>query len=170
MGTITGATAVAAGGTLAPGSSPGVLNLAGGLTMADGATLAIELGGTVLGQYDQANVTGAVSLGAGATGTVLTLALSGTYTLAAFDQFVIVKNDGADAVTGLLSYGGTLLNEGDRFATTMGAKKVSISYLYNAELGVFGTGNDVLLQIIPEPGTAAALAVGLLAMLRRRRA
>ena len=52
------------GGTLSPGNSPGILNVAGDLTLTMGATYLVDLNGKAVGtQYDQTNVIGAVSLG-----------------------------------------------------------------------------------------------------------
>jgi hypothetical protein len=68
-GTITGNVQNAA--TLAPGLSPGVLNINGNYTQLASGTLAIEIGGTSAGaQYDQLNVSGTATL-AGALDTTL---------------------------------------------------------------------------------------------------
>jgi uncharacterized repeat protein (TIGR01451 family) len=51
------------GGTVLPGSSPGILRIAGNYTQGPTGTLNIELGGVVSGtQYDLLDVTGAASL------------------------------------------------------------------------------------------------------------
>jgi uncharacterized repeat protein (TIGR01451 family) len=61
-GTITG-TVSNIGGTVLPGSSPGILRIAGDYTQGPTGTLNIELGGVVSGtQYDLLDVTGAASL------------------------------------------------------------------------------------------------------------
>jgi len=50
-------------GSITPGTSPGLLTVAGALTQAAEGVLAIELGGTAAGsQYDRLSVTGAVAL------------------------------------------------------------------------------------------------------------
>jgi uncharacterized repeat protein (TIGR01451 family) len=61
-GTITG-TVSNIGGTVLPGSSPGILRVAGDYTQGPTGTLNIELGGVISGtQYDLLDVTGAASL------------------------------------------------------------------------------------------------------------
>jgi uncharacterized repeat protein (TIGR01451 family) len=61
-GTITG-TVSNIGGTVLPGSSPGILRIVGDYTQGPTGTLNIELGGVVSGtQYDLLDVTGAASL------------------------------------------------------------------------------------------------------------
>ncbi|MDX1654318.1 MAG: autotransporter domain-containing protein [Candidatus Competibacteraceae bacterium] len=52
------------GGTLSPGSSPGILTIEGDLNM-DSGVLAIELAGTEEGRYDRLAVTGSASLSGG---------------------------------------------------------------------------------------------------------
>ena len=60
-GTVTGG--VSNGGTVAPGLSPGILNVVGNYSQTAAGKLAIELNGTTVGtQYDQLNVTGTVAL------------------------------------------------------------------------------------------------------------
>ncbi len=105
-GTILGTVSVASGGTVAPGTSPGVLHT-GSINFASGAILAVEInellgsGGTD-GGHDQLDVTGTVELG-GAT-----LSLSGTYTPATTDTFSIIQSTGS--VTGTFSATTFLLN------------------------------------------------------------
>jgi Ca2+-binding RTX toxin-like protein len=124
-----GAVTVQAGGALAPGASPGVLNT-GDLTLASGATFEAELGGTTLGQYDRVNVTGAVSLG----GATLDLVPYGGFTPAAGDSFVLISNDGADAVAGAFA------GFADDVAATIGGLNYTIDYQG-------GDGNDVVLTV-----------------------
>ena len=51
-------------GTLSPGSSPGILGVAGNLTQGAAGAINVEIGGTVAGsQFDQLNVSGAANLG-----------------------------------------------------------------------------------------------------------
>ena len=52
-GIINGDIQIGAGGTLGPGNSPGSLTIDGGFTLAAGGFLALELGGTAPGQFDQ---------------------------------------------------------------------------------------------------------------------
>src|SRR3546814_4561845 len=88
------AVSVASGGSLAPGNSPGRLST-GDLTLAAGSTLTVEIDGTAAGtEYDQIAVTGSVDV----TGS--TLATTFGFTSVAGDSFVLIANDGADAVVG----------------------------------------------------------------------
>ena len=62
-GTITGPVTINAGGTLAPGLSPGITNT-GNLVLA--GIFLVEIEGTTLGtQYDNTNVTGTVNVTGG---------------------------------------------------------------------------------------------------------
>jgi fibronectin-binding autotransporter adhesin len=122
-------------GEVAPGQSPGVLN-SGSLSFTGGA-LDEELGGTGAGQYDQLNVTGTVSLGAG---TTLNTSLYNGFAPKGGDSFTIINNDGTDAVSGTFSG----LAEGATF--TVGSTVFKISY-------VGGTGNDVVLTVQSAPAT-----------------
>ena len=123
---IVGDVTVASGGTLAPGAGAGVLR-AGDLAFATGSTFAVELGGAAAGQFDQARVTGAVALNG-----ALTLQLIGGYSPGATTTFMIIENDGADAVAGTF----TGLAEGSTISA--GGASFTISY-------IGGTGNDVTL-------------------------
>lgn len=49
-------------GILAPGMSPGTLNIGGNLTLDSGSTTQIEIGGILSGEYDVLNVTGTATL------------------------------------------------------------------------------------------------------------
>ncbi len=123
-----GAASVAAGGTLAPGNSPGILNT-GDLEFSSGATYSVELNGTTVGtQYDQASVTGTVIL------ADATLAVSLGYGPAVSDSYTLINNDGNDAISG--TFNG--LAEGSTI--TIGAATLQVSY-------VGGDGNDVVLTV-----------------------
>jgi hypothetical protein len=61
-GTFTGTGTVNFEGDLSPGSSPAAVNFAGDVVLGPESTLQIELGGTALGQYDQINVAGELTL------------------------------------------------------------------------------------------------------------
>ena len=114
------------GGSIAPGNSPGILNVTN-LSFDSSSTYSIDINGTTVGtDYDQLNVTGTVAL------NNATLAISATYTPANSDAFVIVNNDGTDAITG--TFNG--LPEGS--AVTINGVQKFITY-------VGGTGNDVVL-------------------------
>jgi hypothetical protein len=84
------------GGLLSPGlSGPGLMAFNSGLNLGAGATLQISGTGTVPGsQYDQLSVTGAVSLASA------TLQVTSLPAVAPGTTFVLILNDGADAVSG----------------------------------------------------------------------
>jgi len=118
------------GGTVAPGSSPGILNSGSVDWSAGPTTFFVQLDGTTVGTtYDQLNVTGTVNI----TGA----ALSGTvgFTPAVTNTFTIINNDGSDAITGTFSG----LGEGELFM--LDGKQFRINY-------AAGTGNDVVLTYV----------------------
>ena len=155
-----GALIAMSGGTVAPGNSPGILS-AGNTDLQPGSTLALELGGTSAGvEYDRLNVTGTTTLAG-----VLNLAITGTY--ANNDLLFLLVNDGGDAISGAFSN----YAEGANF--TLGGQAWTLTYLANntgLNTGSFTGGNDVALMAVPEPGAALLGGLGLLCLLRRRRA
>jgi len=127
-GTVGTITSTAAGGGVAPGGSgTGILN-SGNVNLSAGApTFTVQLNGTTVGtQYDRLNVTGTVNLS--------NVALSGTVGFAATDglAFIIIQNDGADAITG------TFAGLAQGATTTLSGQTFTVSY-------IGGTGNDVVL-------------------------
>jgi autotransporter-associated beta strand protein len=132
-GTITGN--VSNSGTVAPGASPGTINVVGNFTST--GTLASEFTkpittATAGSNYDQVNITGGVSLG----GT-LNLSFSGTGSIADREVFTLVNNDGSDAVTGQFTNYPT---NGMTFTADGHAWVI----FYDG-----GTGNDVTLTTVP---------------------
>ena len=149
IGTL-GVTTIEAGGTIAPGQSPGVISTAN-FTLASLATYAAEIDGTTAGSgHDQIAVTGTVTL----DGT-LNAILTGSYVFG--DEVILIDNDGADAIVGTF----TGLNEGDTAIVYGGYDWIA---LYGA-----GDGNDFALRAVPEPSSALLAGLGALALLRRRR-
>ena len=131
---VTGST-VTIDGDLAPGTSPGVFQSSGDVTLAASGSYTVELGGTSPGtasnNHDQLDTAGTVTIGAGVS---LVLSLTGGYSPTIGDQFVIINNDGADAVTGTfdgLAEGATIQFNGAAYEIT-----------YQG-----GTGNDVVLTL-----------------------
>jgi hypothetical protein len=57
------------------------------------------------------------------------------------------------------THGGKVLNEGDEFISS--TQHFRIAY-------AGGTGNDVVLSAVPEPGASSLLAMGALLLSRRR--
>jgi CSLREA domain-containing protein len=85
---------VQSGGTVAPGTSPGILNT-GNVTFDSSSTFAVEINGTAAGSgYDQLNVTGTVSLSDAILGR------TGSHNPSEGDQFIIINNDGSEAING----------------------------------------------------------------------
>jgi autotransporter-associated beta strand protein len=155
-----GALTIASGGSHNPGNSPGIMNT-GDYIMA--GTLNIEaIGNTAgIGGYDQINVTGTVTL----SGILATSITSGSYVNG--DLLFILLNDGGDAIAGSFSN----FNQGDVVANYSGLDW-TISYVADSTGNAFTGGNDIALlavATIPEPRAAMLGAIGLLALLRRRR-
>jgi autotransporter-associated beta strand protein len=167
-GTIGGATTV--DGTIAAGNSIGVLSVAG-LTLNATSTLDNELGRSGSTPVsDRVNVTGSVSIASGAN-LKLTL-YTGLTAPVNNDVFFVLSNDGVDAITGVftkLNNVATTLNEGSQF--TWNSQDWKITYQANFESSSFTGGNDIALQVVPEPATWALLAFSLttVVILRRRR-
>ena len=131
--TISGAlTVTAAGASVSPGFSPGIIN-SGNLSLTAGSNVNIEVNGPIVGtQYDQLNVTGTVSLG----NANLNVGVSNLYTPSAGQTFTIVNNDGNDPVTG--TFAG--LAENDVFYS--GTTSFRISYAGGSN------NNDVVLTTV----------------------
>jgi len=128
-GTVGTITSTAAGGGVSPGpgAGTGILNSGNVNLSAGGPTFSVQLNGATVGtQYDRLNVTGTVNLS--------NAVLSGAVGFAATDgmTFIIVANDGGDAIVGTfsgLAEGATTIISGQAF---------KVSY-------IGGTGNDVVL-------------------------
>ena len=148
---ILGITNIEAGGTIAPGQSPGTITTAD-FTLQALANYDAEIDGTTAGTgHDQIVVIGAVNLAGN-----LNVALSGSYVFG--DEVILIENDGADAING--PFNG--LNEGDT-AVNFGGFDWIASY-------TAGDGNDFSLTAVPEPSSCLLAALGALALIRRRRA
>lgn len=127
-GTITGPLTVKINGVYGPGYSPGCIN-SGNLTIA--GTYEVELANlTPCTKYDQTKVTGTVNL----TGGTLSVIRFDNMVPRLNDSFIIIDNDGSDAVTGTF----TGMTQGATFVA--GGITYSISY-------TGGTGNDVVLVV-----------------------
>ena len=140
-GTVTGSVVTNSGGTIAPGFSPGILNT-GDLTLNAGSTLAIEFegdagAGVELNGHDQVNVTGTVDV----TDATLTVDVTDLIPseVNVLDEFVIINNDGGDAVTG--TFDG--FAENSVVATDLGGTGLVAIIHYAA-----GDGNDVTIEVV----------------------
>jgi outer membrane autotransporter protein len=118
-----GPTAIGYGGVLAPGNSIGTMTVNGDLMLNPGALYQVEA--NAQGQSDKVIVKGAVNL----TGaTLLVLEAAGAYKPKT--DYVIIDNDGTDAVTG----------EFDQVLNTLAFLIPSVTY-------DGGSGNDVVLTL-----------------------
>jgi CSLREA domain-containing protein len=134
-GTINSANTVTvqSGGTVAPGTSPGILNT-GNVTFDSSSTFAVEINGTTAGSgYDQLNVTGTVSL------SDAILSLTGSHNPSEGEQFIIVNNDGSEAITGEFN----TLPEGTIIPNFLGSD-------FGAQITYAGglNSNDVVLTVV----------------------
>jgi fibronectin-binding autotransporter adhesin len=117
---------ISTNGVVSPGAGAGRIETKG-LVLDSSSSLRIELKGTNAGiTYDQVNVAGVVALGNAALNATL------EFGSVVSNKFIIINNDGADAVSG--TFAG--LPEG--VTTLLGGATFRISY-------VGGDGNDVVL-------------------------
>jgi hypothetical protein len=122
--------AVTANGNVSPGANGvGTLNIVGDLTLAAGCNYNVDL--TDAGN-DQLNVTGAVDL----AGAALNVASTQT---AMYGVFVLINNDGSDAVNG------TFADMPEGASITVNGQTYSITYCYDADSSQLAAGNDVAL-------------------------
>ena len=127
---------VTANGTILPGNSPGILS-SSNVTFSATGIYRVEIAGSTPGSgYDQLNVTGTVALASAK------LQLDMSVVGVTNTQFIIITNDGVDAVTGTFSG----LAEGSTVTADNGAQ-FKISYHG-------GSGNDVMLTQITVPAAS----------------
>ena len=128
----------ATGGTVAPGTSPGLLIVNGNYTMAAPAVLSVEIGGQTAGTaYDQVRVQGDVALGNAMLPLTLTAAPAPGF------AYVIIDNLGSNPVNGTFSD----LLEGQ----TVGAVYNDATYTFVVSYAG-NDGNDVVLtETLPRP-------------------
>lgn len=157
-GTVSGAVDVKSGGTLSPGTSPGTLTT-GAVTLENGSTFLVDL---TASSGNDVLVAPSVTLGSLVTGPSLSLNITGSLTTG--QQFFIVNNTGASAVSGVFAQGATI---------TSGQYVFSIDYLADFGSQSAVGGNDIMLQVtaIPETSTwiGAALALGAIGATQRGR-
>jgi len=148
-GTVTATTAVVigSGGTLSPGNGgAGTLTLNTNLVMNSASVLQADINGSTAGTgYDQVVVNGGVTLGSGVN--LPLLSATHGYTPGLGDSYVLIANDGSDAVTGAFS----ALTEGGTVTAAGNGTLLTASF-------AGGTGNDFTLTA---PSNSAPVVTGL---------
>ncbi|TWT42287.1 hypothetical protein RAS1_34170 [Phycisphaerae bacterium RAS1] len=156
-GTASGNIVVSSGGTISPGSSIGVFNT-GGLTLAGTLRAEVDLNNGGAPQADLLEVTGTVTVAS----AVLNLLLSDLPAYIVNESYLLVANDGADAVIG--AFGSIIGLPGGYFAT------IDYAFAGTDSLGRTGDGNDIAVLLTPEPSSLLLLgAAGAMCVMRRRR-
>ena len=127
-------------GNLNPGAgAPGRLHTRN-LTADSASTLRFEIAGLVPGiAYDQFSVTGTVTLANCALDAFFAFASTGG------EQFILIDNDGSDAVVG------TFAGKPEGAPFTINGQTFAVSY-------TGGTGNDVVLKHVNTPPTVTSIA------------
>jgi hypothetical protein len=135
-------------GTVAPGNSPGALEIAGSYTQASDAALDMEIAGTAADQFDMLKVNGAA-------------AIDGLLNVSLLDGFLPSATDSFSIVTAN-SLSGTFDNvSGNKISLTGGTFDVAYS-----PTGVTLSN----FQAVPEPGSVALIALAMTAAgVRRQR-
>lgn len=153
-GTIGGATTIEAGATFSPGNSPGLMTIADALTL-EGTTV-MELGGLTSGtEYDSVSVTGLLTYGG-----ALNIISYNAYNLAQVATYNLFSLAGGSTGTfDSVSVGGLSLVEN---AGLWSAENGGLTYTFSQASGQ--------LTVIPEPAAALLGGMGMLILLRRRRA
>ncbi len=157
---------ISVSGTIAAGNGAiGTLST-GNLTVNATGALENEFGRSgVTPVSDAIAVTGTVSLLSGAN---LQLSISGSNPVNG-DIFYLVNNDLNDAVAGVftkLNGVNTTLGEGSLFSFN----SQSFQITYTATFGTsFTGGNDIAIQVVPEPATCALVGLGAVVLLWRGR-
>ncbi len=157
--------------TLAPGASPGSLELGADLALGANTTTAIEIGGTnftLNGSEDYDRIKLSNNSAVLTLNGTLSLALVNSFSLAQDQAFGIFQLESGATRTGTF----TGLGTDGSLVGNFGGLDLFITYSGNfgdsGTVATFG-GNDVVLYTVPEPEAALLGGLGLLALLRRRR-
>ena len=155
-GNLTGSVTVNSGGTLSPGNSIGTF-ATGSLSLSGTFLAEIDLNNGGAASADLLNLSGSFNI----TGGMLMLSLSNLPAAGAMGTFLLVANDGTDAING--TFGSITGLPGGVSAT------VDYAFVGTDSLGRIGNGNDLAVNIVPEPQSWALLAFGALSFLAFRR-
>ena len=121
--------------------APGILTLNGNYTHSTSGIFVAELNGSDSGVgYDSLHANGTINLEGG-------LELAGSFAPAIGDEFLIVQNDGTDAITGTFS------GFPEAFTFDRNGQQFRISY-------VGGTGNDVVVTTLTAANQAPTVNAG----------
>jgi len=134
-----------------PGDTTGTFTATGSLSLLSDANFVFELNSGTLAA-DKAIANG-VSIN---SSSVISFTDLGSTVLAMGQSFTIIDNTSASGISGAFS------NLADNSTVTIGVNQFRVSYSG-------GTGNDLVITAVPEPGTIAFLAMGGAAVLVFRR-
>ena len=158
IGTGTSSVTVNNGGTLAPGNSPGTVIVNGSAILNSGSIYAYQYTGGATAA-DLVDVNGALTITAG---TILTLQDLGVYTMG--DKFTLFAYDS-------LVGAGTFAGYADDLSYTVNGGEWLFNYNDTSAGLNGGTGAGyVTITAVPEPAAVLLGSLGMLVILRRRRA
>lgn len=134
------------GGVVAPGASPGILTCSNVNFSGVSSDFTVELSGPIAGSgYDQLNVRGTNNLGGATLNVNATFGLSNAPAIG--QQFIILNNDGVDAITGTFS--------GRPNNSTFTVDNLTFVINYNGGIGA----NDVVLTLTNAGGKVVGTAI-----------
>ena len=157
---------IAVAGTIVPGNGVGQMSVSTN-TLQFGSASALDISMTqgvtpsAVGNYGQLGLTGGISITPGAS---LNLTALGTGAWHLGDIYYLINNDGTDAISGAF----TGYAEGASFS--FASQLFKVTYQADAATTSFTNGNDMALQVIPETSASLLGGLGLLTLLRLRRA
>ena len=129
------------GGSLSPGNSAGLTEIFVKYEI-DAGQITLDLLG--LSEHDRISVNGEVDLLGGNSNADATLDILLGFAPSARDSFEIISNDGVDAILGQFAHGNTVSAIFD-----------NTEYFFRIDY-TGGTGNDIVLTVVPEPSTATS--------------